>query len=102
MVQNTSASYSITMRLEVPNRPGMLGKIASAIGKAGGNIGAVDIAGFVKDRIVRDITVDTRDEAHKKKIIDAVGRLPGVTVAHVSDRTFLAHPCSLLVRQMPD
>ncbi len=91
MVQNTSASYSITMRLEVPNRPGMLGKIASAIGKAGGNIGAVDIAGFVKDRIVRDITVDTRDEAHKKQIIEAVGRLPGVTVAHVSDRTFLAH-----------
>jgi malate dehydrogenase (oxaloacetate-decarboxylating) len=91
MIQNTSASYSIIMRLQVENRPGMLGKITSAIGKAGGNIGAVDIAGFVKDQIVRDITVDARDEAHLKRISGAVGRIPGVKVAHVSDRTFLAH-----------
>jgi len=34
------------MRVEIQNRPGMLGRVASAIGKAGGDIGAVDIAGF--------------------------------------------------------
>ncbi len=46
MVSKPSASYSITMRVEIQNRPGMLGRVASAIGKAGGDIGAVDIAGF--------------------------------------------------------
>jgi len=91
MVQKTSASYSITMRVEIQNRVGMLGKVTSAIGKTGGDIGAVDIAGFGKDTIVRDITVNARDEAHEKLIATAVGKLPGVQVVNVSDRTFLAH-----------
>ncbi len=91
MVQKPSASYSITMRVEIQNRVGMLGKVTSAIGKAGGDIGAVDIAGFGKDTILRDITVNTRDEAHEKLIAAAVGKLPGIRVVNVSDRTFLAH-----------
>jgi malate dehydrogenase (oxaloacetate-decarboxylating) len=91
MIQKTSASYSITMRVEIQNRIGMLGKVTSAIGKAGGDIGAVDIAGFGKGTILRDITVNARDEAHEKLIAEAVGKLPGVRVVNVSDRTFLAH-----------
>ncbi|MEP7337961.1 MAG: ACT domain-containing protein, partial [Acidobacteriota bacterium] len=38
-----SEGYSITLRLRLANRPGMLGHVTSAIGEAGGNIGAVDI-----------------------------------------------------------
>jgi len=91
MVSRPSASYSITMRVEIQNRPGMLGRVTSAIGKAGGDIGAVDIAGFGTDTIVRDLTVNARDEAHEKVIAAAVGRLPGVRVVNVSDRTFLLH-----------
>ncbi len=91
MVQRPSASYSITMRVEIQNQVGMLGKVTSAIGKAGGDIGAVDIAGFGKDTILRDITVNARDELHEKSIAAAVGKLPGVQVVNVSDRTFLAH-----------
>ena len=91
MEARPSASYSITVRVEIQNRPGMLGKVTSAIGKVGGDIGAVDIAGFGPETIVRDITVNTRDEAHEKTIADALGRIPGVRVVNVSDRTFLAH-----------
>ncbi|HSC72411.1 MAG TPA: ACT domain-containing protein, partial [Candidatus Methylomirabilis sp.] len=91
MISRPSASYSITMRVEIQNRVGMLGRVTSAIGKAGGDIGAVDIAGFGKDTILRDITVNARDEAHEKVIAAAVGKLPGVKVVNVSDRTFLAH-----------
>ncbi len=91
MVPKTSASYSITMRVEIQNRIGMLGRVTSAIGKAGGDIGAVDIAGFGKDTVIRDITVSARNEDHEKLIAAAVGKLPGVKVVNVSDRTFLAH-----------
>ncbi|MEK7219587.1 MAG: ACT domain-containing protein, partial [candidate division NC10 bacterium] len=91
MIPKTSASYSITMRVEIQNRIGMLGRVTSAIGKAGGDIGAVDIAGFGKDTVIRDITVSARDEDHEKLIAAAVGKLPGVKVVNVSDRTFLAH-----------
>jgi malate dehydrogenase (oxaloacetate-decarboxylating) len=91
MVPKTSASYSITMRVEIQNKIGMLGRVTSAIGKAGGDIGAVDIAGFGKDTVIRDITVNARDEVHEQQIAAAVRKLPGVTVVNVSDRTFLMH-----------
>ena len=45
----TSISYSFTVRLAYPNRVGTLARIVSAIGKDGGDIGAVDIAGFEKE-----------------------------------------------------
>jgi malate dehydrogenase (oxaloacetate-decarboxylating) len=91
MIPKPSASYSISMRVEIQNRPGMLGKITSAIGKAGGDIGAVDIVGFGSGTIIRDVSVDARDEAHERVIAKAVGRVPGAKVVNVSDRTFLAH-----------
>ena len=38
-----SASYSVTLRLEIRNQPGMLGKVTSEIGLLGGDLGAIDI-----------------------------------------------------------
>ena len=38
-----SASYSLTLRIELDNEPGMLGEVTSAIGEAGGSVGAIDI-----------------------------------------------------------
>ncbi|MBI5188104.1 MAG: NAD-dependent malic enzyme [Nitrospirae bacterium] len=86
-----SPSYSITLRLEILNKVGMFGKIGTAIGEVGGDIGAVDIVRVGKGVIVRDITVNARDEAHEKDIVDAVRKIEGVRVIHVSDRTFLLH-----------
>lgn len=86
-----SPSYSITLRLEIVNRIGMFGKIATAIGDAGGDIGAVDIVRTGKGIIVRDITVDARDEAHEKELVESIKKLEGIKILHVSDRTFLLH-----------
>jgi malate dehydrogenase (oxaloacetate-decarboxylating) len=86
-----SASYSLTVRLEIKNRPGMLGRVASAIGEAGGDIGAVDLVESHRERIVRDITVNARDDVHGQEIVNRVRRLSGIRVVSVSDRTFLVH-----------
>ena len=43
MAITPSASYSLTVRVAIRNRSGMLGRVTSAIGEAGGDIGAVDI-----------------------------------------------------------
>src|SRR4029453_1111448 len=77
-----SASYSLTVRLEIQNRPGMLGKVTSAIGKAGGDIGAVDLVEVTGGRGLRDITITASDSQHG---------LAGIKVANISDRTFLMH-----------
>src|SRR2546421_1766283 len=40
-----SASYSLTVRVAIENRPGMLGRVAMAIGDARRGIGAVGLVG---------------------------------------------------------
>ncbi|MFN8553440.1 MAG: malic enzyme-like NAD(P)-binding protein [Candidatus Obscuribacterales bacterium] len=86
-----SASYSVTLRLKIKNLPGMLGKITSRIGEVGGDIGAIDIAGFEKDHIIRDVTVNVRDERHGEELVKQIESIGDVQVVNVSDRTFLMH-----------
>ncbi len=91
MIKTPSASYSIIMRVELLTRPGMLGKVTSAIGKAGGDIGAVDIVGFKKDITIRDITVSVADIPMGERVVEQVKRIKGVKVVSVTDRTFMIH-----------
>ena len=86
-----SASYSVTLRVEFPHRPGSLGKILTAVGEAEGIVGAVDIVRIGGERSTRDITVDARDSQHGRQIADAIDALPEVQVTDFSDRTFLFH-----------
>lgn len=86
-----SASNSITVRLGISNRPGMLAKVTSVIGKQGGNIGAIDIVRAEEDELVRDITINTRSDEHAQEIVGKVRSIDGVDVVNVSDRTFLLH-----------
>src|SRR5262245_62277105 len=86
-----SASYSLTVRLAIRNRPGMLGRVAMTIGDAGGDIGAVDLVESTRDRIVRDITINSRDSDHGQQIVNRLKRVAGITVVNTSDRTFLLH-----------
>ena len=87
----TSPSYSLTIRCAIENRPGTLGRLTTAIGETGGNIGAIDIVSVGPSVIVRDVTVNARDEAHAQQIARQVSHIDGISVVHVSDRTFLLH-----------
>jgi malate dehydrogenase (oxaloacetate-decarboxylating) len=86
-----SAQYSITMRVEIEHRAGMLGKVASAIGDAGGTIGAVDLVQFDGSNVIRDIVVDTADPADWPRISAAVDALDGARVLDAIDRTLQLH-----------
>src|SRR5439155_777633 len=90
-MKTPSASYGFTIRLQIANRPGMLGRVASAIGEAGGDIGAVDLVETTRERTLRDITVKARDSVHAHQIVSGLGHVAGVRIGHVSDRTFLMH-----------
>ena len=91
MTRRPGIAFSITIQVEYPNQVGMLGQITSAIGGAGGDIGAVDIVSVGSERMVRDITVNTRDIPHRQVISEAVSALPGVRVLEVSDQVFRRH-----------
>jgi malate dehydrogenase (oxaloacetate-decarboxylating) len=90
-ILSPSESYSITIRVEIQSKVGMLGKVTTAIGEAGGDIGAVDLSGHGKGTVVRDITVSARGIEHAQEIISAVRQVQGVKIVNVSDRTFLKH-----------
>jgi malate dehydrogenase (oxaloacetate-decarboxylating) len=86
-----SASYSVTLRVEIQNRAGMLGRLTSEIGRLGGDLGAIDIVSAGKGVIVRDVTVNCRDNQHAKQLVEALNALDGFRLVHYSDRTFLMH-----------
>jgi len=79
------------LRLKISNVPGSLGKITSKIGECGGDIGAIDIAGIGRNHLLRDITVNVRDQDHGDSLVKELKRLDVAEVVHVSDRTFLMH-----------
>ena len=86
-----SASYSITVRVELKNSTGMLGRLTSEIGRLGGDIGAVDLVSVDDGRIRRDLTINCRDEDHATALVEGISALDNVTLMHHSDRTFLMH-----------
>src|SRR3954469_19527015 len=86
-----SAQYSLTIRVEIGNKPGMLGRVAGAIGAAGGGIGAVDIVDLRDEKLVRDITVDAAGPEQWGAITAALDELEDVSVVDTTDRTFLMH-----------
>lgn len=91
MPQTPSPGYSITIRVQIQNRPGSLGRLTTAIGRIGGDIGAVDIVHVAHDVLTRDLTVNAASVAHGDEIVAAVRAVDGVEVINVSDRTFLMH-----------
>src|ERR1043165_7615788 len=86
-----SAGYTLTLRVNLKNLPGTLGRLTTAIGRAGGDLGAVDLVEHRGKIVVRDLTVKCRDEAHSQQIVKAASRVEGVEVRSVSDRTFETH-----------
>jgi malate dehydrogenase (oxaloacetate-decarboxylating) len=83
--------YTLIMRLEMPSSPGAFGMVASAIGDAGGIIGAVDMRSVSKNYATRDVSVTVASDAVANAVRKSIERLEGVRLVSVSDSTFLAH-----------
>ena len=84
-------SFSLTIRVALPNQPGMLARITSAIASVGGNFGQIDLIEQTRATTIRDITVDAYSLEHNEEIVQAVKELPDIKVIDVYDRTFNLH-----------
>ena len=66
----------VSFRLTIPDRPGVLGQIATRLGQLGANILEVDHRRLFLDVPAKgaklDVTVETRDRAHGKRIFAAL------------------------------
>ncbi|NEQ51806.1 MAG: NAD-dependent malic enzyme [Leptolyngbya sp. SIO3F4] len=84
-------SYSLTIRMHVPNQAGMLAKVTQAIANAGGSLGDIDVVERCRENVTRDVSVDAASAEHAEKIMEAVYALDHIKVVKVHDRTFKLH-----------
>ena len=66
----------VSFRLTIPDRPGVLGQIATRLGELGANILAVDHRRLFLDVPAKgaklDVTMETRDQGHGEAIFQAL------------------------------
>ncbi len=91
MADTPTPAYSVRIRVRMDNEPGMLGKLAIAIGEVGGNISG--LRGFeVKSAVLdEDIVVNCNSVAHQEQVRTAIEGIEGVDVVEFEDRTFHMH-----------
>jgi hypothetical protein len=71
---------SYLLRVVLPDRPGMLGAVATALGEAGGDIVSLDVVERGPDGAVDDLVVALPTGGLADTLITAAQRVPGVVV----------------------
>ncbi|MGF1588115.1 MAG: NAD-dependent malic enzyme [Pleurocapsa sp.] len=88
---NPSASFSLKIELEIPNRPGALASVMSTIAQFGGSLGDIVLLQRNLKYTHRELMIDASSTEQGDQIIDAIKSLPKVKVISYSDRTFAIH-----------
>ena len=86
-----SAQYRLNVRVEIDDSAGLLGRVTSAIGDAGGIVAAVDPVEIEHGHSLRDIVVDAAGPEHWEQIVAAIDAIEGAQVIDRIDRTFQLH-----------
>ena len=71
---------SYLLRVVLPDRPGMLGAVATALGRAGGDIVSLDVVERGEDGAVDDLVVAMPANGLADALITAARSVPGVVV----------------------
>lgn len=85
--------YGIVRTLRCKNQmvPGTLGRLASAVGAAGANIGNIQTVQLGYHHVIRDIDIIVDDEAHLERVLKAISQLEVTAVLEVRDEVLQAH-----------
>lgn len=86
-----NSSFSLKIRVEIPNQVGMFASVLQEIAIAGGSLGQIDLIEQTRTTSIRDITVDTASQEHIEKIIHGIQEVPAVKLIEVIDRTVHLH-----------
>ncbi len=84
-------SFSVTVRVQLPHRAGMLAAVTQAIAEVGGNLGRIDLVEQNRYWLVRDLAIDATSTDHAEEIVQQIRILDQVKVIDVYDRTFKLH-----------
>jgi len=85
------ASFKMTVRVALDNRPGVFAQVATALAEEGANLGAVDMVTADADQIVRDITFEVQSETEGNRAVTRLQSVPHVRILPAPDRVFQVH-----------
>ena len=85
------SNYRLTARLELENKPGTFDRVTHLLSKEKANLGAIDIVEATRDKMIRDITFDVKNETHGKRVLTRLSKIQNVRLISASDRIFLLH-----------
>ena len=86
-----TAAFSLHIRVRLDNTPGSLGRLAVAIGDAGGNITQLEGFDVRGEFLDEELVVNCTSEAHQAEVQTAIAGLDGVEIMTCVDRTFEMH-----------
>ena len=90
-MENAKYQFTRALRCKNLNVPGTLGKLATAIGKVGVDIGNLTTVHLGHYYTIRDIEVLIKSEEELAHLIEEVSKLPEVTVLEVMDDVLNLH-----------
>jgi len=79
------------VRVRNDQKIGILAHLLSGISENGGNIGSIQLLTETSKHTVRDITVYSDDEAHLKRLLQAIQENPGTQIVEVRDEVLELH-----------
>lgn len=92
------------LRVELPDRPGALGAVASRIGAVRGDLVAVEVVEHREGRAVDEFVIELADEDHLSLLLSEVAEVDGVAVQDVRpvsgrrhDRRLEAYTTALII-----
>lgn len=84
-------SVDTVLRLRSRHRVGQLARLATAIAEQGGLLGDITTLRGGENDSLREVTIETEDEAHRDRVIEAVRKVEGVELLDAIDRVFDLH-----------
>jgi malate dehydrogenase (oxaloacetate-decarboxylating) len=86
-----NASFSLSLRIDFPYKPGMITRVSEAVSREGGIVGDLVTVERRGSRVLRDLTVDAASEEQAHRIVEAIRALDDINLFAAEDRTFRLH-----------
>jgi len=84
-IEKGAGKLAKTLRLLIPDKPGYLGRVTTAIGMGGSNIGDIRIVRIGLTHNTREMTIYVDSEEHLARILHDIAAIDGVAIEEVID-----------------
>jgi malate dehydrogenase (oxaloacetate-decarboxylating) len=84
-------SIDTVLEVRLKHRPGQLAALATAVASQGGLLSDITTVRIGEDDTVREVTVETDDDAQTERVLAAVRAVEGIELLGTVDRVFALH-----------